>query len=345
MTTTGVWWVGSGHWDIFVAIYLFLGGISGGAFLVASIAEWLGERSDSEGYGYITRWGWTLSFATIVVGSWTLLAHLSGPFLRAFMFTVRFTNWSSWMAIGTWVVVVFSLLVMVRMFWATFGAEATDDASGLPRNLINRLGNNFFVDLGVDLLDWVADRTRPTGLAHTVTSVVGVGLAIMLVIYTALLLSAVGWNVPLWNETLLPPLFVASGFSAGIAMVIAVAYQLHDLDSHLVHRFGKLDDAVIVVEIGVLAALLYTLSTGGVTAAATLNNLTSGLGLLLLVGVVAAGLLAPLAISAAQQLVGESSLLATKRVTTMKFGLVIAGSFLLRFLLVFTAIQQPIVVT
>ena len=345
MTTTGVWWIGSGHWDIFVAIYLFLGGISGGAFIVATLAEWLGERNDSEGYGYITRWGWTLSFATIVVGSWTLLAHLSGPFLRAFMFPVRFTNWSSWMAIGTWVVVVFSLLVMARMFWATFGAEATDDASGLPRNLVNRLGNNFFVDLGVDLLDWVADRTRPTGLAHKLTSVVGVGLAIMLVIYTALLLSAVGWNVPLWNETLLPPLFVASGFSAGIAMVIAVSYQLHDLDSHLVHRFGKLDDAVIVVEIGVLAALLYTLSVGGLTASETLASLTSGVGLLLLVGVVAGGLLAPLAISAAQQLVDDASVLATKRVTTMKFGLVIAGSFLLRFMLVFTAIQQPIVVT
>ncbi len=338
MTATGLWWHGSGHWDVFVAIYLFLGGISGGAFLVASLAEWLGERNESEGYGYITRWGWTLSFATIVVGSWTLLAHLSGPFLRAFMFPVRFTNWSSWMAIGTWIVVIFSLLVMARMIWATFGTEAVDDASGLPRHIVDRFGLTDYVDRGADL-------TRPTGLIHRVTSVVGVGLAVMLVIYTALLLSAVGWNVPLWNETLLPPLFVASGFSAGIAMVIAVTYQLHDLETHLVHRFGTLDDAVIVAEIGVFAALLYTLSAGGVTATATLENITSGVGLLLLIGVVGAGLLAPLAISAAQHLVGEASVLATKRVTTMKFGLVITGSFLLRFMLVFTAIQQPIVVT
>ena len=338
MTTTGVWWIGSGHWDIFVAIYLFLGGISGGAYLVATLAEWLGERNDSDGYGYITRWGWTLSFGTIVVGSWTLLAHLSGPFLRAFMFPVRFTNWTSWMAIGTWVVVVFSFFVMARMIWATFGTEAVDDASGLPRHVVDRIGFGLS-----DYVDRGADITRPTGIARKLMSVFGVGLAVMLVIYTALLLSAVGWNVPLWNETLLPLLFVASGFSAGIAMVVTVAYQLHDLDGHLVHRFGKLDDAVIVVEIGVLAALLYTLSTGGITASATLANITTGMGLLLFVGVVGAGLLAPLAISAAQQLVDEASLLATKRVTSMKFGLVIAGSFMLRVLIVFTAIQQPIV--
>ncbi len=339
MILTGAWWVGSGHWDIFVAIYLFLGGIAGGAFLVASITEWLGDcNPNSEGYGVVTRWGWTLSFTTIVAGSWTLLAHLSGPFLRAFMFPVRFTNWSSWMAIGTWVVVAFSVVVMARMIWATFGTEAVDDASGLPRHIVDRVGFGL-----TDLVDRVADLTRPTGLARKVTSVVGVGLAILLVIYTALLLSAVGWNVPLWNEALLPPLFVASGFSAGIAMVIAVTYQMHDLDSRLVHRFAKLDDAVIVVEIGVLAALLYTLSSGGLTASETLTNLTSGVGLLLFVGVVAGGLLAPLAISAAQQLADEASMLATKRVTTMKFGLVIAGSFMLRVLLVFTAVQQPIV--
>ena len=352
MTSFGLWWGGVGKWDIFVAIYLFLGGISGGAFLVATIAEWFGERSDHEGYEFITRWGWTLSFGSIVVGSWTLLAHLSGPFLRAFMFPVKFTNWSSWMAIGTWVVVTFSLVVMARMIWATFGAEAADDPSGLPRNVLGRLGNNLFVDWGIDLVDWGidlvdwgADRTRPTGILKRLVQVGGAALAVMLVVYTALLLSAVGWMVPLWNQTLLPPLFVASGFSAGIAMVIAVTYWQNDLDSHLVHRFGLLDDAVIVAEAAVLAALLYTLTTGGYGAARTLDGLTSGTGLLLLVGMISAGLLLPLAISAAQSLLGSESVLASKRVTTMKFGLVIAGSFLLRFLLIFTAVQQPIVVT
>jgi hypothetical protein len=60
---------------------------------------------------------------------------------------------------------------------------------------------------------------------------------------------------------------------------------------------------------------------------------------------VSAGLLLPLAISAAQELLGSDSLLASRQVTTAKFGLVIAGSFLLRVLLIFTALQQPIIVT
>lgn len=340
MTSFGLWWGGVGHWDVFVAIYLFLGGISGGSFLVASIAEWFGERRQQAGYAHISRWGWTLSFGTIVVGSWTLLAHLSGPFLRAFMFPVKFTNWTSWMAIGTWVVVTFSLVVMARMIWATFGTAAVDDPSGLPRHLVDRVGFGL-----TDLVDRGADLTRPTGVLRRFVQVAGVGLAVMLVIYTALLLSAVGWLVPLWNQTLLPPLFVASGFSAGIALVIAVTAWQNDLDGGLVHRFGLLDDAVIVVEGVVLATLLYTLTTGGAAAARTVDGLTSGSGLLLLVGMVSAGLLLPLAISAAQELFGSDSLLASRQVTTAKFGLVIAGSFLLRVLLIFTALQQPIIVT
>lgn len=340
MTSFGLWWGGVGHWDIFVAIYLFLGGISGGAFLVASIAEWFGERTDRGGYEFITRWGWTLSFGTIVVGSWTLLAHLSGPFLRAFMFPVKFTNWTSWMAIGTWVVVTFSLIVMARMIWATFGAEAADDPSGLPRHVVERIGFGL-----TDLVDWGADLTRPSGALKRLLQVGGAGLAVLLVIYTALLLSAVGWIVPLWNETLLPPLFVASGFSAGIAVVIGVTAWQNDLDNHLIHRFGLLDDAVIVGEAVVLAALLYTLTTGGYGAARTLDGLTSGVGLLLLAGMIGAGLLLPLAISAVQSLVDSGSVLASRWVTTAKFGLVIAGSFLLRCLLIFTAVQRPIVMT
>ena len=129
---------------------------------------------------------------------------------------------------------------MARMIWATFGTAAVDDPSGLPRHLVDRVGFGL-----TDLVDRGADLTRPTGPLRRLVQVAGVGLAVMLVIYTALLLSAVGWLVPLWNQTLLPPLFVASGFSAGIALVIAVTAWQNDLDGGLIHRFGLLDDAVI----------------------------------------------------------------------------------------------------
>ncbi|MFC7212464.1 NrfD/PsrC family molybdoenzyme membrane anchor subunit [Natronoarchaeum sp. GCM10025321] len=340
MTAPELYWLDAGHWDVFVAIYLFLGGLSGGAFLVASLAEVIGSRSGYEGYEYVTKWGFLTSFLTIAAGSITLLLHLSGPFLRAFTFPVQFTNWSSWMAIGTWVIVIFSFLVMFRAIWATFGTEATDDPSGLPRHVVARTGFEGYIDRA-------ADTTRPTGLAAVAVQVIGIVLAVLLIVYTALLLSDVGWNVPLWNPNILPLLFLASGFSAGIAAVLMLSQLASDIDSHLVHRFSILDDAIIIVEIVVLAALLYTLSTGGPADTETYASLTEGYGLLLWVGVLGLGLVVPLVISGAQQVVEflrEENVLMTKRICTTKFGLVIAGSFMLRFVIIYAAIHQPVYV-
>ncbi|MFC7209384.1 NrfD/PsrC family molybdoenzyme membrane anchor subunit [Natronoarchaeum sp. GCM10025321] len=73
---------------------------------------------------------------------------------------------------------------------------------------------------------------------------------------------------------MLPLLFLASGFSAGIAAVLMLSQLASDIDSHLVHRFSILDDAIIIVEIVVLAALLYTLSTGGPADTETYASLT-----------------------------------------------------------------------
>ena len=340
MAITGIWWLDAGHWDVFVAVYLFLGGVSGGAYVAASIAETVADRSEYSGYEHVKRWGLLTAFVTIAVGSITLLLHLSGPFLRAFTFPVSFTNWTSWMAIGTWVIVLFSLLVTVRLLWATFGAEATDDPSGLPRHLLAKTGLE-------GLLDRVADTTRPSGIVKMGVRTVGVGLAVLVVVYTGLLLSEVGWNVPLWDPRLLPPLFLASAVSAGTATVVMITHLTSDIDNHLVHRFSLFDDAVITAEIGILCVLLYTLATGNIAATETYAMLTGTYGLLLWVGVMGLGLVIPLLISGAQQavaLVREENVLMTKRICSIKFGLVILGSMLLRFLVVTAAVKQPILV-
>ena len=340
MTAPELYWLDAGHWDIFVAIYLFLGGVSGGAYVVASIAETVAGRSEYDGYEHVSRWGLLTAFVTIAVGSITLLLHLSGPFIRAFTFPVSFTNWTSWMAIGTWVIVLFSLLVTVRLLWATFGAEATTDPSGLPRHLVAKLGVE-------GLVDRLADATRPAGVVDIGVRLVGVGLAVLVVIYTGLLLSDVGWNVPLWDPRLLPLLFLASGVSAGTAAVVMLAQLASDIDSHLVHRFSLFDDAAITAEVVILGVLLYTLTTGGVAATETYASLTGPYGPLLWVGVLGLGLVVPLLISGAQQaveLLREENRLMTKPICSAKFGLVIAGSFMLRFLIIYAAIHQPVVV-
>ena len=338
MIATGIWWLDAGHWDVFVAVYLFLGGVSGGAYVAASIAEAVAGRSECRGYEHVNRWGLLTAFVAIAVGSITLLLHLSGPLLRAVTFPVSFTNWSSWMAIGTWVIVLFSLLVTVRLLWATFGAEATDDPSGLPRRPLAKLGIE-------DLLDRLADTTRPSGMLDVGVRLVGFGLAVLVVVYTGLLLGEVGWNVPLWDPRLLPLLFLASAVSAGTATVVLITQLTSDIDTHLVHQFSLFDDAVITVEIIILGVLLYTLATGGLAATETYATLTGTYGFLLWVGVIGLGLVAPLTISGAQQaveLVRDKNVLMTKRVCSMKFGLVILGSMLLRFLVVTAAVKQPI---
>ena len=84
----------------FVALYLYFGGLAGGLFVVAVLADFLGVRSERAAvtaklaaYGVIP----VLAFA-----GFFLTIHLGKP-ERGLAFTVFFTNYNSWMTRGGWI--------------------------------------------------------------------------------------------------------------------------------------------------------------------------------------------------------------------------------------------------
>jgi formate-dependent nitrite reductase membrane component NrfD len=80
--------------------------------------------------------------------------------------------------------------------------------------------------------------------------------AIALGIYTGILLSAFGAR-PFWNSGVLGPLFLVSGLSTAAALVALIARQ-HSEKA----LFTRIDLALIVAEIALVAMFLVNLSTG-----------------------------------------------------------------------------------
>lgn len=157
--------------------------------------------------------------------------------------------------IGVRVIVLFVVAALLQLVWLGFGRHG-----------------GFRLDFGP--IDDIVDRTRPSTDTRLALHIVGGALAVTLIVYTALLLSAVAPVVPLWHPVLLPLLFLTSGVSMGIsATALVPTLLLGDSDTG-VHEFILADDAVILGEIDVLAALLWYLAGAGGAATESYEPLT-----------------------------------------------------------------------
>ncbi|MEF8937221.1 MAG: hypothetical protein V5A32_04630 [Halovenus sp.] len=87
--------------------------MSGGSYLT-SVASSVLFRPRVEGPEEIfaceetSRWGAVIGVIAIAVGGVALLSHLGAP-VRALTFPVLFSNFGSWLVIGTWFIVLFAL--------------------------------------------------------------------------------------------------------------------------------------------------------------------------------------------------------------------------------------------
>ena len=367
----GLFWSPAVHWGFQIAVYLFLGGLAGGAYVSGYIADYLTSKSfrtdfiadllsmdanSEEEYlarRETARWGMYISVTSIGVGGIALITHLGQP-LRALFFPITFTNYGSWMVIGTWTIIIFTLWAVVQAFWYTFGSAVEGEAgtSLVFRRLISKYVR---LDPGsedrsplVGYLDWFADFTRPPRKLWLVFGAVGVVLGLVLIAYTALLISAVE-SVALWDRSFLPFLFLMSGISTGIAAASGLTILFEGL-SETIHQFSLADDAFIVVELMILGALLSTLDTKGLSGAIT-QYLINGPDAVLFWGfIVVAGLVTPVFVSLAITAVcypeGHEGL--SGRMHDLvhagyvaKYALVLFGGFFLRFVILLVAVQQP----
>jgi len=246
-------------WNWQPALYLFLGGMGAGAFIAAAVLFFI----DKDGHKKTISTSIWAAAACIIVGLVLLLTELIFP-LRGLLLWQSFSNFSSWMAIGAWVLFAAVIIFVIA------GLLTTDKIMGI-----------FFKK---------DSALKALALPTLIVLVVGAVLALGVAAYTGILLmSAPG--IPLWNTWLLPCLFTVSALDTGIALVVVVSaiHAKKEKMSSKVHKLSELAVmALVVLELIVLAVFIVVMLSGNGSSGSAATTATESIKILL------QGTLAPL---------------------------------------------------
>jgi len=284
---------GAPHWTWFIILYFFVGGIAGGACFLAAILDWFGRTEDRPvvrtGY-YVAAWGAILCglLLTVDLGQPLRFWHM---LVQSHNFpTIMFKAWSP-ISFGAWVVLAFGAFSVL----SALGVMAEEGRIASP-----------------------ALRAMHRGALGKLVAGISALLGFSLAGYTGILLSVT--NRPIWADSpWLGALFLASGASTGAATLILLAPGRGATERSLAW-LSSFDSQALVVELLILVALIVSLGS--------VNRVwlsSWGWGLVLLVGVVGLGILAPLRLHARRQPVANAA------------RLVLLGGFLLRLATMFAS--------
>lgn len=192
-------------WNWLVAVYLFVAGLSAGAFAISAIAHFLGPKK----YQDIARIGAYIAPFPLVIGIVCLIADLSRPELFwKLMLTVQV---SSVMSLGAWLLSIFSILSFVYFYlWLPERFDLVDWVKKrMRKEEDDEEPKPFFLDR--------FHRSRMKNLKGWI-ALIGLPLALMVGIYTGVLLGALVAR-PFWNNPMLPMLFLVSALKTGTASI------------------------------------------------------------------------------------------------------------------------------
>ena len=277
---------GAPHWTWFIILYFFVGGIAGGACFLAAILDWFGRPEDRPvvrtGY-YVAAWGAILCGLLLTVDLGKPLRFWHMLFQSENFPAIMFKAWSP-ISFGAWVVLAFGAFSIL----SALGVMAEEGRLASP-----------------------ALRAVHRGALGKLVAGISALLGFFLAGYTGILLSVT--NRPIWADSpWLGALFLASGASTGAATLILLAPGRGATERSLAW-LSSFDSQALVVELLILVVFLVSLGS--------VNRVwlsSWGWGLVLLVGVVGVGILAPLRLHARRQPVANAA------------RLVLLGGFLLR---------------
>jgi formate-dependent nitrite reductase membrane component NrfD len=106
------------HWEMLIVWYFFVGGIAGGAYFTAAIADWFGGPRDRQ----VARVGYLLSLPLVAICGVLLILDLGVP-LRFLNMLGTFKFWNP-MSIGSWAVGVFGLFAFASSVLTFAPSEA-----------------------------------------------------------------------------------------------------------------------------------------------------------------------------------------------------------------------------
>jgi formate-dependent nitrite reductase membrane component NrfD len=248
------------HFRWWIVLYFFVGGISGGALLVASLLRLFGRPEDR----HFIRLGVYLSFIGCVVSGILLIVDLGVPLRFWHMLIQNNTGrpmfkWWSPMSVGVWGLLIFgffSFLATLRALW--------DDRR-----------------LTWSTLEFLA--RAPISIFGAVGGIVG---GLFLAGYTGVLLSVT--NRPIWaDSSWIGLLFLLSGISTSVAAMLLTSHWQGIRVASTEERLKRFDRIALILELAVIVVFVISL---GAVARAFLN----AYGVLLLLGVIGVGILMPL---------------------------------------------------
>jgi formate-dependent nitrite reductase membrane component NrfD len=281
------------HWPI--SVYLFLGGLAAGLLFFSGLITVL--KKDKE-YPTAVKYASIVSPIALTLGLLALFYDLTHKFYFWRLYTtIRIESPMSW---GAWVLLIITPLSFLWVF--SYYSEL------FPKwKLKIEFLNNFE--------KFLQKNRRNMAIAL-------IPLSIILGIYTGILLSAFNAR-PLWNNAILGPLFLVSGLSTGAATIILLAKSAKEK-----HLFGKIDLALIVIELGLIIHMLMGMYAGSEVQLEAMQLLVGGEFTLMFFGfVVILGLIIP-AILELSELIGY------KIPVIVPALLVILGGLIFRFVMV-----------
>ncbi len=302
---SSTWFSASPHWSWYIILYFFIGGLAGGCYFIASMIDNFRGADDRR----IARLGYYIAFPCVILSGMLLTLDLTRPLRFWHMLIERNTGQPMFksfspMSVGSWALVVFGLFTLISFL----GALADEDRVRWP---------------ALRRFQWPAFRAvRPPSMIGRIWALLGGIAGLFIAGYTGVLLAVT--NRPIWSDTpLLGMLFIVSAASTSAALLILLTHRYGWRALPGVAALQRLDGMVIVLELAVLIAVMISL---GPAVRGWLNVW----GVLLLIGVIVMGLIAPLVMVWRERRFAERNI-------AVSAALVLLGGLLLRMIVVFSS--------
>ena len=230
-------------WHFPISLYLFLGGMAAGIIFFASLFTILRKEKEVP---TTVKGGMIVAVIAISIGLVALLYDLTHIlYVWQLYMTVRIESPMSW---GAWVLLIVTIISFLWVF--SYSTEM------FPKW-------NWKFEFLKKFQDYLIKNRR-------VMAMILLPLSVILGVYTGILLSAFNAR-PLWNTSILGPLFLASGLSTGAAAIILFSRD------HVERRlFSKIDIGLICLELALIVHFLMSMYAGSAVQLEALDLLVGG---------------------------------------------------------------------
>lgn len=214
-------------WTVGIAMYIFLSGMSGGAFILGASADALGKKQ----YAPLAKLGVVSALILLALAPIFLILDLSQP-LRAY-YTLLYPNPASVMSFGVFLLTLYGMVVGLYAL-LLFRRDLVHITDKLRPAFLQKPMRSVLAIARLDDLS-EASVTRDALWAGRLAKL-GVVLALALASYTGFILAVVAAR-DMWHSALIPVLFLFSALVSGTALLLVLKY----LQDRLTNPKGELD--------------------------------------------------------------------------------------------------------